>query len=117
MLRAIAALSRLNADGVMRPAEQRNECCPSTLLQDRKRVRAIMIDQTPSDDGISAMFDIARLSGQNLNPAQRRQLDRLTADGLIENTVGAARAEAAKYAVTPKGQKMLDDRGVGVNES
>jgi predicted transcriptional regulator len=101
----------------MRPAEGRNEFCPSTLPHHRKRLRAIMIDRTPSDDGISAMVDIARLSGQNLNPEQRRQLDRLIADGLIENKAGAAQGEAAKYAVTPKGQKMLDDRGVGVNES
>jgi hypothetical protein len=76
-----------------------------------------MINQTPSDDGISAMVDIARMSGQNLNPTQRRQLDRLIADGLIEKTAGAAQGAAANYAVTPKGQKMLDDRGVGVNES
>lgn len=76
-----------------------------------------MIDRTPSDDGISAMVDIARLSGQNLNPEQRLELDRLIADGLIEATAAAARGEATRYAVTAKGQKMLDDRGVGVNES
>jgi hypothetical protein len=78
---------------------------------------ATMINQTPSDEGISAMVDIVRTSGQNLNPEQRLPLDRLVADGLIENTAAAKRGEAAKYAVTPKGQKMLDDRGVGANES
>jgi hypothetical protein len=77
----------------------------------------MMIDQTPSDDGISAMVDIARMSGQNLNPEQRLELDRLIAAGLIEQTAAVARGEATSYAVTPKGQKMLDDRGVGVNES
>jgi hypothetical protein len=76
-----------------------------------------MIDRTPNDDGISAMVDIARMSGQNLNPAQRHQLDRLLADGLIEQIAAAGNSEPAKYAVTAKGQKILDDRGVGANES
>jgi hypothetical protein len=89
----------------------------STLPQDANRKSATMTRQTPSDDGISAMVDIAQMSGQNLNPGQRLQLDRLVADGLIENTVAAEGGEAAQYAVTAKGQKVLDDRGVGVNEA
>jgi hypothetical protein len=76
-----------------------------------------MIDRTPGDDGISAMVDIARMSGQNLNPEQHRELDRLLADGLIEKIAAASHRAPAKYAVTVKGQKILDDRGVGVNES
>jgi hypothetical protein len=76
-----------------------------------------MTDQAPGDDGISAMVDIARLSGQNLNPEQRLQLDRLVADGFVEKIAPATSGEPAKYAVTAKGQKILDDRGVGANES
>jgi hypothetical protein len=76
-----------------------------------------MIDQTPSDDGISSMVDIARLSGQNLNPAQHRELDRLLADGLIEKVAPASNRAPAKYALAAKGQKILDDRGVGADES
>jgi hypothetical protein len=66
-----------------------------------------MIDQTPSDDGISAMVD----------PAQHRELDRLLADGLIEKIAVASNRALAKCVVTAKGQKILDDRGVGANES
>jgi hypothetical protein len=87
------------------------------VANNRKQASATMIDRTPSDHGISAMVDIARLSGQNLNPEQRRQLDRLLADGLIEQIAAGANRAPAKYAVTAKGQKILDDRGVGANES
>jgi hypothetical protein len=76
-----------------------------------------MIDQAPGDDGISAMVDIARLSGQNLNPRQHRELDRLLADGLIEKIATASDRAPAKYAVAAKGQKILDDRGASANES
>ena len=76
-----------------------------------------MTDETPGDEGISAMVDIARMSGLDLNPAQRAELDRLVAGGLIEKTAAAGERRPARYAVTSKGQKLLDDRGVGVNES
>jgi len=76
-----------------------------------------MIDRTPSDGGISAMVDIARLSGQNLNPRQHRELDRLLADGLIEKIAAACNRAPATYAVTAKGQKIPDDRGASANES
>jgi len=52
-----------------------------------------------------------------LNPEQHRELDRLLADGLIEKIAAASDRAPATYAVTVKGQKILDDRGVGVNES
>ncbi|MGA9090428.1 MAG: hypothetical protein WB420_15115 [Bradyrhizobium sp.] len=76
-----------------------------------------MTDETPGDEGISAMVDIARMSGLDLNHKQRSELDRLVAGGLIEQTAAAGQSGSARYAVTPKGQKLLDDRGVGVNES
>ena len=71
-----------------------------------------MTNHTPSDEGISAMVDILRMSGLNLNPSQRSELD-----GLIEKIAASGASEAAGYAVTPKGHQLLDERGVGVNES
>ena len=76
-----------------------------------------MIGDMPSDEGISAMVDIAGMSGQRLNPRQRSELDSLLAQGLIRKMAAADRSEPAQYALTPKGQKLLDDRGVGANES
>jgi DNA-binding HxlR family transcriptional regulator len=52
-----------------------------------------------------------------LNPSQRSELDGLIAHGLIEKIAAAGPNEPVKYAVTRKGQKVLDDRGVGANES
>jgi hypothetical protein len=76
-----------------------------------------MTDDTPSDEGISAMVDIARMSGLDLNFEQRSALDHLVSCGWIEKIAVAGESGPARYAVTFKGQKMLDDRGVGVNES
>lgn len=76
-----------------------------------------MIDDTTSDVAISAMVDIAGTSGQHLNPSQSAELDSLLAQGLIKKVVASDRQELAKYALTHKGQKLLDDRGVGANES
>jgi len=76
-----------------------------------------MTNHTPSDEGISAMVDILRMSGLNLNPSQRSELDGLIARGLIEKIAASGASEAAGYAVTPKGHQLLDERGVGVNES
>jgi DNA-binding HxlR family transcriptional regulator len=53
----------------------------------------------------------------DLNPRQRSELDSLIAHGLIEKIALAGQSGPAKYAVTPKGQKVLDDRGVGSNEA
>lgn len=76
-----------------------------------------MSNDRPSDQSISVMVDIARMSGLDLNPAQRLELDHLIAEGLVAKISSADAVEAAKYKVTPKGQKVLDDRGVGANES
>jgi hypothetical protein len=74
-------------------------------------------DNTASDAGISAMVDIAGTSGQHLNPGQTAELDSLLAHGLIEKVTAPNGGGLAKYALTRKGQKTLDDRGVGANES
>jgi hypothetical protein len=74
-----------------------------------------MTDGTISDAGIAVMCDIARLAGADIAPDQRAELDRLVADGFVEPKPDSP--DRAAYAITPKGQRVLDDRGVGVNES
>lgn len=76
-----------------------------------------MNDVTISDSGIAVMCDIARASGLDLNDDKQIVLDQLIADGLVEQSSAAKTTEATKFAVTPKGQHLLDERGVGVNES
>jgi hypothetical protein len=70
-----------------------------------------------SDAGIAVMCDIARASGLDLNGDKQAVLDKLIADGLVEVSKPAKPVEDTKFAVTPKGQRELDRRGVGVNES
>jgi predicted transcriptional regulator len=76
-----------------------------------------MIDADISDAGIAVMCDIARVSGLDLDADKRVVLDGLIAEGLIEVVDQTKPADAAKFALTPKGQRLLDQRGVGVNES
>jgi hypothetical protein len=81
------------------------------------QVEMSVINGMPSDEAISAMVEVARMSGLHLTPGQRSELEGLIAHGLIERIPPAGSCEPARYAVTPKGQKLLDERGVGVNES
>ena len=76
-----------------------------------------MNDVTVSDSGIAVMCDIARASGLDLNDDKQIVLDQLIADGLVEESSVSKTTEATRFAVTPKGQQLLDERGVGVNES
>lgn len=75
------------------------------------------IEADISDAGIAVMCDIARASGLDLDGDKQAVLDGLIADGLVEISKAAEPAEGAKFAITPKGQQLLDRRGVGVNES
>ncbi len=76
-----------------------------------------MVDADISDAGIAVMCDIARASGLDLDPNKQAVLNQLIADGLVEKSDDAKATEGLKFAVTPKGQRALDSRGVGVNES
>jgi predicted transcriptional regulator len=76
-----------------------------------------MIEVTISDTGIAIMCDIARASGLDLDHEKQAVLHQLIEDGLVNQTSAAKPTESAKFAVTPKGQRVLDERGVGVNES
>ncbi|MET0220191.1 MAG: hypothetical protein ABW213_06005 [Tardiphaga sp.] len=70
-----------------------------------------------SDAGIAVMCDIARASGLTLDSNKQAVLDKLIADGLVEMSKPARPEEDTKFAITPMGQRLLDRRGVGVNES
>jgi len=76
-----------------------------------------MIEASVSDTGIAVMCDIARASGLDLDADKQKVLDGLIADGLVEVSKAAKASEGTKFAVTPKGQRLLDERGVGANES
>jgi len=76
-----------------------------------------MIEASVSDTGIAVMCDIARASGLDLDADKQKVLDGLIADGLVEVSKAAKTSEGTKFAVTPKGQRLLDERGVGANES
>jgi hypothetical protein len=78
---------------------------------------AAMAGEAADDQGLSVLVDIARSAGTDLNPAQRLKLDALLAAGLIELVAPADLLEPAKYAVTRQGQRLLDERGIGANES
>jgi len=73
--------------------------------------------QDPGDAGVSVLVDIARAHGLDLNPGQRQQLDRLISQGLIAVLPSEPSSGRAKYRVTRKGQSLLDERGIGANES
>ncbi len=76
-----------------------------------------MIDQEISNTGVAMMCDIARASGLDLDDDKQAVLDGLIADGMVEVSQKAKPTEATRFAVTSKGQRLLDQRGVGVNES
>jgi hypothetical protein len=76
-----------------------------------------MADEAADDQGLSVLVDVARSAGTDLNAAQRAKLDALLAAGLIEVVAPADAREPTRYAVTRQGQSLLDERGIGANES
>jgi hypothetical protein len=76
-----------------------------------------MTEQYPGDSGISALVDIARTAGLDLNADQRLELERLISDGLVAELAAEPSSGRPKFKVTGKGQRLLDDRGIGANES
>jgi len=76
-----------------------------------------MMDQDLADQGISVLVDIARTSGADLTTGQRLELDHLISEGLAAVQSPADPSGRRSYQVTPKGQRLLDERGVGANES
>ncbi|WP_322513856.1 hypothetical protein SR870_12320 [Rhodopseudomonas palustris] len=69
----------------------------------------------PSDEAIAVLVDIARTAGRDLNAGQRLELDHLVSQGFVAVVPGGSTSRS--YEVTPKGQSLLDSRGVGANEA
>ncbi|KIZ39623.1 MULTISPECIES: hypothetical protein [Rhodopseudomonas] len=76
-----------------------------------------MTDPDLTDQGISVLVEIARTSGADLTTGQRLELDRLISEGLVALQLPAGLSDRRTYKVTAKGQRLLDERGVGANES
>ncbi len=75
-----------------------------------------MTNDKPNDEEISMMCDIAKSSGFKTNPRKEAELDQLVANGLIETNPVADAFDATGYRLTEKGQKLLDDLGIGITE-
>ena len=71
---------------------------------------------TPTDDDISAMVDIARSAGTMLSADKQKLLPHLVSTGLIE-AAASTDSDGERYRLTPLGQSVLDQRGVGANEA
>ncbi len=66
---------------------------------------------------IALMCDIVQSASLHLTPRKIAELSRLTEEGYIEITNAPGVSESSHYRVTRKGQKVLDERGVGATES
>jgi hypothetical protein len=67
----------------------------------------------PTDQQISLLVDIASSGGAALRPERLSELVDLIAADYVEGDPGPGE----RYRLTAKGQGVLDDRGVGANES
>jgi len=76
-----------------------------------------MADRELDDQAVSVLVDIARTAGRDLNAGQRLELDHLVSEGLVAVSSSGDSDGRRHYEVTPKGQSLLDRRGVGANEA
>lgn len=76
-----------------------------------------MTSAVVDDQAVSVLVDVARSAGTDLNPSQRLKLDELVAAGLVRAVAPPTSSEPNRYAVTHEGQRLLDQRGIGANES
>ncbi len=76
-----------------------------------------MTDFEPGDAAVAVMVEVARTEGRDLSPAQRLQLERLLGEGLVELAGPGEDRGVSRYKLSRRGQQLLDDRGVGANES
>jgi hypothetical protein len=67
----------------------------------------------PTDQQIAILVDIASSGGAGLRDERRTDLMGLIASDYVEQKEGPGEL----YKLTSKGQSVLDDRGVGANES
>ncbi|WP_420132128.1 hypothetical protein [Rhodopseudomonas sp.] len=89
-----------------------NDVPPGTFLRNTRE--GIMAELKVSDEAVAVLVDIARTAGRDLNAGQRLELDHLISQGLA---AVADSDQGRSYTVTDRGQKLLDERGVGANEA
>lgn len=75
-----------------------------------------MSEREISDAGIAMMCDIASLGGADIAADQQSELQRLVSEGFVAE-ITPVDGTTPGYVITPKGQRVLDMRGVGVNEA
>ena len=68
-----------------------------------------------SDTEIAALVEIARSAGAGLSREGRALVGDLMARGYVAETDRSG--DIVRLKVTPAGQSVLDERGVGANES
>jgi hypothetical protein len=68
-----------------------------------------------NDTDIALLCDIGGSSPIDADADQKRRIERLIAEGFLE-PASAAQAPA-KYQLTGKAEKLLTERGVGLNEA
>jgi hypothetical protein len=69
--------------------------------------------EMPTDLQIALLVEIANSGGSGLRPERLSELVDLIAADYVEGDTGPGE----RYKLTAKGQGVLDDRGVGANES
>ena len=70
------------------------------------------MDQHLSDEDVALMCDIGS-AGAKLSPSKQERIGDLIARGLVEPDTEPGHA----FKLTDKGQELLADRGVGINEA
>jgi hypothetical protein len=68
-----------------------------------------------SDADIALLCDVGDSFPAKLDADKTRRLERLIAEGFVERAGPAKTPE--KYQLSPKAQKILTERGVGLNEA
>lgn len=68
-----------------------------------------------SDTEVAALVEIARSAGAGLSREGRALVDDLKARGYVAET--ERNGDNVRLKITPAGQAVLDERGVGANES
>lgn len=69
-----------------------------------------------NDSEVAAMVEVARSAGAGLSRDGRALIGGLIAQGFVAETADADGGNP-RLKVTPAGQSVLDERGVGANES
>ncbi len=72
---------------------------------------------TLNNEEIALMCDIAQSSDLHLTPHKMAELHRLRAAGYIKMRIAPTASENLAYELTREGRALLDELGVGADES